>query len=335
MKASSLQGFMDSVRKAGPGSVFLACGTEQVQLSRVRDAVRRRFCSGLGFEYGAVPPDEAEPGLITRMLEEPSLFAPGRLLRLPEADRLPAAVRRELVEAASAPGRVDAILVESTETALRNSFNASLDGLPGTVSYVCWDPFEKDMPGWCDVLAGEHGLALTAGSRSALVAWAGGSLSRLDDAVRTAAVFSGGRTLSQAEMAGLLTGVADPGVFDLADEIWAGRRGRAMALAWRLLQAGEEPVALLALIQRQWEKLEAARSILAAGGGRREIERETGLPRGASDRLADAAAKTSVPPQWIASEALASSDHQLKTGGEPFTVFAALIHSLTPEQKVY
>ncbi|HRY60842.1 MAG TPA: hypothetical protein P5266_01505, partial [Candidatus Fermentibacter sp.] len=123
--------------------------------------------------------------------------------------------------------------------------------------------------------------------------------------------------------------------FALAIASAAARRGRALALAWRLLQAGEEPVALLALIQRQWEKLEAARSILASGGGRREIERETGLPRGASDRLADAAAKTSVPPQWIASEALASSDHMLKTGGEPFTVLAALIHSLTPEQKVY
>lgn len=320
---------MERIASAGPGSLFLVCGTEQVQISRIREAIRSRFCGLLEYEYATMSGEDAEPGRLTRLLDEPSLFSPGRIVRLSDADRFPAAVRRELTAAASVPGRTDSILVESTDTSLRSAFNAGIDKIPGSLSFICWDPFERDFSRWCDTLAGERGLPLTSGCRSMLISWAGGSLSRLDDAVSRAALFSGGRTMAPAELAGLLTGLADPEVFDLADEIWAGRRGRALSLAWRLIQAGEEPVALLALIQRQWERLETARAVLAAGGGQKDVERELGLTSTSAASLVSSARASSTPPIWKASELLASSDLSLKTGADPFTVFAGLIHSLT------
>ncbi len=329
MKVSSFQGFIEKISSSGPGSLFLACGTERVQLGRIRDAARSRFCETLGFEFSSFHAEDAEPGRLARLLAEPSLFSSGRLVRIPDADRLPSAIRAELVRSAADEGRTDALLVESTESSLRHAFNASVDRVHGAASFVCWEPFERDMGRWFDTLAKERGLSLPPGSRGILLSWAGGSLSRLDEAIERASVFSGGRSLTTAELAGLLTGVADPGVFDLADEIWAGRRGSALSTAWRLICAGEEPVALLALVQRQWERLEAARSLLAEGGGQKEIERDLGLSPTAASSLLSSAKSSSAPPVWVSAEALASSDLSLKTGGDPFVVFAGLIHSLT------
>jgi len=329
MKVSSFQGFVEKIASSGPGALFLACGTELVQLGRIRDAARSRFCETLGFECSSFYAEDAEPGKLTRFLAEPSLFSSGRLVRIPGADRLPAAIRAELVRAAADEGRTDVLLVESSENSLRHSFNASVDRIPGAASFVCWEPFERDMGRWFDILAKEHGLSLPPGSRGILLSWAGGSLSRLDEAIERVSVFSEGRTLTTAELAGLLTGVADPGVFDLADEIWAGRRGNALSTAWRLICAGEEPVALLALVQRQWERLEAARALIAGGGDQKDMVRELGLSPTAASSLLSSARNSSAPPVWVAAEALASSDLSLKTGGDPFVVFAGLIHSLT------
>jgi DNA polymerase-3 subunit delta len=321
----------DRIRSAKAGSVFLVCGTEQFQICRIRAAARVRFCDGLGFEYSTLSADEAETGRISRILGEPSLFAPGRLLRLSEADRMPAATRRELTELAGRGGSQDAILVESTETSLRNAFNAGIDRIQGAVSFVCWDPFERDFARWCDTLCREKGLSLPAGSRSVLISWAAGSLTRLDDTSPRASLFAAGRALEPSDLAGLLTGVADSAVFDLSDEIWAGRPGRALSIAWRLIQAGEEPVALLALIGRQWEKLEAARTIVSSGGGSKDVERELGIPASAASSLITCAKSSKTRPVWVCAELLASSDQSLKTGADPFTVFASLIHSLTPD----
>lgn len=326
MRIRDYGGMAETVARGEPGGCFLLCGTEQLQLSRLRSAARRRYCQDLGFEHVTMSVESTEPGSIARLLGEPSLFSPGRLLRFPEADRMPAAVRRELADAVRQGGLVDAILVESGETSLRHQFNASLE--PFAATFVCWDPFERDMPGWCDLLAREKGLRLDSAARRTVLDWAAGSLSRLGDALERASLYASGGSLTAADAAALLAGVADPAVFDLASLVWAGRRGDALGCAWRLLDAGEEPVGILALVQRQWEMLEAARAVVAAGGGRREVEKALGTGQTAAAGLLSALSG-GAPPAWRAAEALAGADHALKTGRDAYSVLAGLIYSLT------
>ncbi|HQJ09917.1 MAG TPA: cell wall hydrolase, partial [Deltaproteobacteria bacterium] len=70
---------------------------------------------------------------------------------------------------------------------------AALKALAGSGNPFIETPWEK-----------EHGLSLPPGSRGILLSWAGGSLSRLDEAIERVSVFSEGRTLTTAELAGLL-----------------------------------------------------------------------------------------------------------------------------------
>ncbi len=332
MRVQGFAAFEKELRGARPGAVFLVCGPEPWQAARLRAAARCRYCEGLGFEYRSVYPDDLSPGDIPRMVSEPSLFSPGRLFRFAEADRLPPRLRKELLESLGSPAG-DALLVESGDSSMKSSFNAAVDRIAR--SFVCWEPFERDLQGWCDTMAAEEGLSLTPALRSILVSWCGGSLSRLADAVTRASLYASGRRLEPSELAGIVTGVADPGVFDLADEVWAGRTGGALSCAWRLIRAGEEPVALLALLYRQWERFETARRIVSSGGGARDLQRELGLPMQAAGLMAKTAAESGLPPAWISSELFASSDWEMKSGADASTVFAGLIHALTRGPKVY
>ncbi len=326
MRIAGFDGFEAEVSRSAPGASFLICGTEQYQASRLRAAIRRRFEGELGFEHLSIAVEDLQSGLLARTVSSRSLFAPGRIIRLPDADRASQQLKAEIVEIIGAP-REDSILVETSDTSLKSGFNARLD--QHCVSYVCWEPFERDFPRWCDRLCREAGLQASGEVRSMLVAYAAGSLSRLAEAVDRCAGYLGGRRPGAAEVASLLSAAADADVFDMSDSVMEGRFERSLADCWRLLAAGEEPVGLLAFLFRQWQRAESARAMLEAGQTAAAVEKATGLPGSAARKLSGAASARRWGSAARAAESFARTDQRLKTGADPYMAMADLLESLT------
>jgi len=331
LKIPSFEVFEEKLSSAGAGSAFLLCGTEPYQAARIRNAVIARFVEGCRFDRIQLAPDEIRPGDLRRMAGERSLFAPGLLIRIAEADRAPAPVKTEIAEAAESIGE-NAILVETSDTSIRTGLNARLDKC--SLTYICWEPFDRDMPRWCSRLCRESGMDASRLVQSMLVSWAAGSLERLAEAVERTALFTLGRKPSGDDVAGVLSGGAQAGIFDLADLVQSGDRKAALAAAWSLASSGEEPVGMVAFLFRQWQRSVQARAILASGGSVEAVERSLGLPKSVSQRIVKVLAARPGPDPAEAAEAFAAADKALKTGGDPFVALAELVQSLTRTRKV-
>lgn len=326
MRITGFEGFEAEVARSASGASFLVCGTEQYQASRLRAAIRRRYEGELGFEHLTLAVEDLQPGLLARTVSSRSLFAPGRLVRLPDAERAPQSLKEEIVEVLGSP-REDSILVETSDTSLKSGFNARLDR--HCISYVCWEPFESDFPRWCDRLCDEAGLEASGEIRSMLVAYASGSLSRLAEAVERCAGYLGGRRPGAADVASLLSAAADADIFDLSDSVMEGRFERSLADCWKLVAAGEEPVGLLAFLFRHWLRAESARAMLESGQTVAAVEKSMGLPRTAARKLSSAASARRWGGAAGTAEAFARADHRIKTGADPYVALADLLESLT------
>jgi DNA polymerase III delta subunit len=331
LKIPSFEVFEEKLSAAGAGSAFLLCGTEPYQAGRIRSAVITRFVEGCRFDRVQLGPDEVKPGDLRRMAGERSLFAPGLLIRIADADKAPAAVRTEIAEAAESIGE-NAILVETSETSIRTGLNARLDRC--SLTYICWEPFDRDLPRWCSRLCMESGMDASREVQSMLVSWAAGSLERLAEAVERTALFTLGRKAAREDVAGVLSSGGRAGIFDLADLVQAGDRKAALVTAWSLASEGEEPVGMVAFLFRQWQRSVQARAILASGGSAEAVERSLGLPKSVSQRIVRLLAGSPGPDPAEAAEAFAAADNALKTGGDPYIALAELVQSLTRTRKV-
>lgn len=323
MRVSGFERFEQEIAGAGPGSRFLVSGSEPYQAARLRASLRLRL-QGLGFEYLSFSGDDLSAGDLRRAGSEGSLFATGRLIRVAEAERSGPAVKQEIVDAAAGADDT-AMLVEVTDH--RSALAAKLEKT--CMTFVCWDPFEKDMYRWCERLALEHGLSMAPDAQHLLVGYSAGSLSRLADAVERASLFAAGARLGRRELAGLLWAAADTDAFDLVDSALSGNWGKALGDCWKLTSAGEEPVGLVSLLFRQWLRADEARRILRSGAGRAEVEKLAGGKGPAARRLLEAASSGSWGEPWLVSESFAAADTALKTGSDPHVILAGLIRSLT------
>jgi DNA polymerase III delta subunit len=292
-------------------------------VTRLRACARSRF-EGLGFEYVSFFGEELSVGDLRRASSEGSLFAAGRLLRVAEAEKAPAAARQELLALAEGSDET-AMLVEIADH--RSSLATRLE--KSCTSFVCWDPFERDMYKWCDRLAGENGLSITGDASQMLVGYSSGNLSRLADAIERAAIFAAGSRLGRKELSGFLWASAEADAFDLVDSAMSGDWRKALGQCWKLISAGEEPVGLVALLFRQWLRADEARRVIRGGGGQGDLERIAGARGPAVRRLREAASSGTWGEPWAVSESFAEADAALKTGSDPYVVLAGLLRSLT------
>jgi len=323
LKVAGFERFEKEISAAGPGARFLVGGPEPWQAMRLRALVRDRF-EKLGFEYVSYSGDDLSAGDLSRAFSEGSLFASGRLVRIADAEKASQACRRELIGLAG-DSCDSALLVEVADQ--RSALAGRLEKT--CLTFVCWDPFERDMQKWCARLVSESGLSLAPDTGQLFVEYASGSLVRLADAVGRAALYAKGGRLGRREAAGLLWASADADAFSLADSALSGDWRGALGKCWALVSAGEEPVGLLALLFRQWLRAEEAREAIRAGGGEAAVERVAGGRGPAARRLMEAASKGSWGRPWDMAECFASADTALKTGSDPFVTLAGVVRSLT------
>lgn len=328
MKIRKYEEMEQLVASSSSGSALVAAGPDLYQSMRLQEKITARFRDVLHYDVLRREGGELAGGDLKRLLMESSLFTSGQLLVISKAHSLGKPSVAELLDCLQNGVRDSAIFLASRKVPRESALIRKLEKLVPV--YICYEPFDRDMPGWASRMASEEDIKLKRDGLALLTEYAGRDLQRLSGAVTRLALYHGpGSVLDREKVLEVLSGRGGMDVFRLGDMIFSNRRGEAIDSAVSLLQQGEEPIRILAYLYSLWQKVTAAGDVLRRGGGRKEVTAETGARYPLLDKLIRFAGNNPGQDAIAAAEAFAEADHGAKSGEDDMVVLARLIFTLT------
>ncbi len=311
---------------ASGGDSFVVSGEEYYQSNRLLAALRHR-ASTLSLEVVRLMPDDLSEVSLTALFSEGSLFSPGKLVIIGEVDKISRSRKSELEGVVA--GEFDHILF--CRTAGRKPSNTFISKLESAgTGFTCWEPFANQVWKWTKSLATEEGITLTRDGAQAAEAIASGRLERLADTIARVALFhGGGSNVNSSGVYAAVKGLEETSAFQLCGEILSGKKGAAMRSLSLLLNSGEEPIRLLALLYSQWKQVAGARELLRNGISPKAAAKRLGIPQFRWRSVEEHAGRRMTCASSVVLESFAAADYGLKTGADPLVSIASVVLALT------
>lgn len=311
---------MSGVPLSPPAPVYLVHGEEAMlraeAVAEIRKAVLDEAMADFNLErFDGGQCGGADVVAAAQMLP---VMAERRLVVVRFVERMKADGLAHLAAYLSDPSPTTCLVLEGEKPDLRRApFNAIKK-----VGHVvpCKPLYERDALTWLTARARGLGLQLEPRAAHFLAEYCGTHLATLAAELDKAAAWAGegGRIGLEAVEETVGRGRVHT-VFELADALGERRTGRAMAALGTLLDSGEAPLKVQAMIIRQFRLIARAREVLAAGGG--NLAREVGVPPFVANKLAAQARGFSDREVRGAFARFARVDRDLKGGAlSPRTV---------------
>ncbi|HEX2029891.1 MAG TPA: hypothetical protein VHL78_00615 [Actinomycetota bacterium] len=304
---------------AAPAPVLLLWGESDFL---VHEAARASFGDARPTEIDAV---EWRPGALAD-LATPSLLAEARGLLVTGAERLPEEALSEVAAYAADPDP-DARLVLAAVVGPRARGPAKrLSQAAGPSAKVHRVAVERrDLPAWVRERARRHGIAATPAGASALVATVGEDPGVLEQAVAQVAAAHPAEGLTPDTVAAQFRGFGDRRVWEVCDAAFGGDLRAAVRALAGMLEAREEPLAILGGIAARLRELIRV-AAFPPGTPLPEVARGAGLRFDwQARRFRDQAGRFPGDELVSLHAAVAEADQLLKLGGAGDVVLARLV----------
>lgn len=195
-------------------------------------------------------------------------------------------------------------------------------------------PNAKTLPGWVEKRARKHGGAIEPQAAHQLATVVGADLRLLDQEIFKLVTFTNAeRPITKADVDAVVPYAQDAVVFDMVDAL--GRRdGRTAAQTLhRLLEMGEHPLRLLAMIVRQFRLLIQVGELKAQGNTSRDIAKALKLHPFPAGKLCNQATHFTAAQLETIYRHLLDTDVAIKTGKmEAEVALDLLVAGLAAEQ---
>lgn len=112
-------------------------------------------------------------------------------------------------------------------------------------------PRERELPRWIRQRAEEKGGEISSEAVSMLAALVGTDLRLLEQEIEKLLLYADGRQVTTDDVAALVSHARETSIFDLVDCVGRRQTDRALRLLHRLLDDGQAPLYLLAMLARQ------------------------------------------------------------------------------------
>lgn len=176
-------------------------------------------------------------------------------------------------------------------------------------------PDVKTLPGWIEKRVRKHGGAIESQAAQQLAAAVGADLRLLDqEIVKLVTYTDARRPITKADVETLVSYAQAAVVFDLVDAL--GRRdGRTAARTLhRLLDMGEHPLALLAMIVRQFRLLIEVTELKGQGATAQDVAQQLGIHPYPARKLYDQTAYFTAAQLEAVYRHLLDTDTAIKSG---------------------
>lgn len=178
----------------------------------------------------------------------------------------------------------------------------------------CQAPPERDLPGWIVREVARRGGQIENRAALMLAQRVGRNLMRLDRELDKLMAHAEGGVIGAAAVEALVPAAAEVRVFDLLDALGDGDPGAALAAARRLMDAGENPVGLLALLARHVRRVLETGLRLERGATPADIQQRLGVHPYVARKLAAQARRLASRALEDVLLAIHDADEAVKTG---------------------
>jgi DNA polymerase-3 subunit delta len=302
-----------SLADGPPQPVYLLFGGDSYLVERALDGVLERLNTRRG-GAGIVrlrPGDDRFVARAEEALRTPPLFGGPPVVVVHDVDALATDEQEGLLAALPTPGHGHLICVGGTPDLRRRLF--------ATCVREQWAfelrplPFAR-LPSWLRGEAARRGHDLAVEAAQMLADLVGADLRACIGELEKLSLYAGpGRPIAPNDVAAVVGATRARSAFDLAELVQRRDVGAALALLRRLLQQGERPIALAALLASQIRRLLVAKDLLAGGAPPPEVVRRLGLPPWVGERLVEAARRYALAELEAAASAAAALDVGLKS----------------------
>ncbi|MFQ6090466.1 MAG: DNA polymerase III subunit delta [Candidatus Bipolaricaulia bacterium] len=216
--------------------------------------------------------EELRGGELLEELFTPSLFAPGKLILIRRADKLPESAGLLKLLERGLPGGFFILL--TAEKLDRRGKLYKLVAEQGEVEDHP-KPDRRSLPKLVKELLREHQVELTGEAFRYLLEASDPDLHRLANEIEKLSIYPYQGPLGVEELRELIFGARGPGLFTFLDQL-SERRPEAVVSLRGLLDEGEDPSKIFFMIAGQVRALLAVNSLAGEGHGIKQIAAETG-----------------------------------------------------------
>lgn len=175
-------------------------------------------------------------------------------------------------------------------------------------------PFENELPQWIRRRAAAMNKTIEPEAAHVLHLGVGPNPGELVSELQKLAIYTNGRdTITHEDVAQVAGASRKATVFELADAVGQRKTGDALAVLHHLLDRGDSPVAIVAMLVRHIGILRKARWLRNQDLPRSELAGKLKVPPFFVSRYLDQAARFDEQNLWHAYEALLNADNRLKS----------------------
>ena len=161
-----------------------------------------------------------------------------------------------------------------------------------------------------------------------------GTMTALSGEIDKICAYSGADEIKKSDIDAVTEPVLDAVVFQMTDQLSAGRYDQAMQKLQELLKMQQEPLAILGAVGGHFRRLSAARTLLDHGKSAFDLQKLCGIPDYPARKTMDAARRFTPEFCRIAAGLILETDYRMKTSfDEQERLLELLILQLAQEAK--
>lgn len=278
---------LEELGKGTPAPVYLVWGPERFLLESVLRELARLVLAGVDDDLAGLNrqkfDDDAQLSQVIAAAQQLPMFAPRRLViaradqwLAPGARRLPDGEIKALEIYLSNPVATTTLVFYCEQVDRRLRPVKALE--EAAVVIQCKPLSPHQAPAWLMEKAKAAGARLRPAAAQLLVSLVGTDLQRLTTELDKALAYAGDdRVVDEDHIAQVVTGSAPVKIFDLLDAVAQRDAGTALKELSRLLDKGEPPLLVLAMLTRQARSLLQVHWLVQRGYSRADIQKHLKL----------------------------------------------------------
>ncbi len=235
-------------------------------LEQIVAALRKAVLKGgeSAFNFDALLAKEAGPAGILSAARTMPMMGPQRLVQVRDMHLFKADELNELLSYVQAPSPSTCLLLLAEKGDLRLKF---FSAAKKTGVVARFDPLkERQVPAWVADEARRLKIKLKSGAAESVSEAVGTDMAQLASALDRLSLFAGpGNSVTVAHVEELLAQTRKRSIFELTNAVGRGKRGEALLVLKKMLQAREPGVRIVAMLARHLRQLWSAKELRSQG----------------------------------------------------------------------
>lgn len=244
--------------------------------------------------------------------EQLPMMSPRRVVKISDFNKLREADEEILMRYLARPAESSVVIFIATDLDKRKKLSKTL--IDSCVSVEFQHLKDYELKEWAKKRFNELKIRVDERTLGQIIALVGNDVRTLTNEIEklaTAAIDSGFLTI---ELVDSLVGRSrELSNFDLADQLVAKNRARALQILHQILDDGAEPVMLVGLIASSYHRLALTKELMASGVAREEVFRLVPMPLFKRDDFLATARRTNAEHLAKSLERIAQADVAVKT----------------------